>query len=148
MREREPQKETIGKGELFFLEDPGTVQIFSGYGLTVRPDTKEFLVGLLMVDRPTPVDPGWLEEVNNTYGEYQLVPMTPLGERGIACQMQIEPESRSYLRQYPGDKAAAIQIALEPLLEHLPFPNFTLRWDEVARAWRSRFGSTKNTVDR
>ena len=69
MSEREPENETIGKGELFFLEHPGIEQIFSGYGLTVRPDTKEFLVGLLMVDRPTPVGPGWLEEVKTTlYG--------------------------------------------------------------------------------
>ena len=147
MREREPQNETIGKGELFFLEHPGTEQIFSGYGLTVRPGTKEFLVGLLMVDRPAPVDPGWLAEVRATFGEYQLVPMTASGERGIACHMQIEPESRSYLREYPGEKAAAIQIALEPLLDHLPSPFFTLRWDEAARAWCSRFGFPTNTVD-
>ena len=148
MKEKEPRKETIGKGELFFLWHPGTEQIFSGYGLTVRPDPKEFLVGLLMVDRPTPVDPGWLQEVKPTFGEYQRVPMTASGERGIACQMQIEPESLSYLRQYPGEKAAAIQTALEPLLDHLPYPIFTLSWDEAARAWRSRFGSSDSTANR
>ena len=148
MREREPQNETIGKGELFFLEHPGIAQIFSGYGLTVRPDTKEFLVGLLMVDRPMPVDPGWLEEVKTTFGAYQLVPMTASGERGIVCQMQIEPDSLSYLRQYPGEKAAAIQTALAPLLDHLPYPVFTLRWDEAARAWSSKFASPDNIDDR
>ena len=37
MGEREPRKETIGKGELFFLWHPGTEEIFSAYGLTMRP---------------------------------------------------------------------------------------------------------------
>jgi len=65
--------------------------------------------------------------------------MTPAGERGIVCQMQIEPGSLPYLRRFSGEKAAAIQTALEPLLEKLPGPIFTLRWDEEARVWRSRF---------
>jgi len=101
-----------------------------------------------MVDRPTPVDPGWLQEVKITFGEYQLVPMTASGERGIACQMQIEPESLSYLRQYSGEKAAALQTALEPLLDHLPYSFFTLRWDKATRAWHSRFGSSDSTANR
>jgi hypothetical protein len=66
--EREPQKETIGRGELFFLEHPGTERIFSGYGLTLRPDMKEHLAGLLMVDRPRRVDPRWLKEVEEAFG--------------------------------------------------------------------------------
>jgi len=57
----------------------------------------------------------------------------PCRERGIACQLQIEPESLSHLRQYPGEKAAAIQTALESLLEEPPKPIFTLRWDKEAR---------------
>jgi len=57
MHEREPQKETIGKGELFFLWHPGTEEIFSGYGLTTQAGSAEILVGLLMVDRPHPADP-------------------------------------------------------------------------------------------
>jgi hypothetical protein len=95
--------------------------------------------GLLMVDRPYPADPGWLAEVEATFGECHLVAMTPAGERGIACQMQIEPDSLPHLRRFPGEKTAAIQRALEPLLEHPPKPAFTLRWDEEARAWCSRF---------
>ena len=124
MREREPRKETINRGEFFFLGHPGTEQTFSGYGMTMQPGSKAFLVGLLMVDRPTPVDPGWLEEVKTTFGEYQLVSMTATGERGIACQMQIEPNCIPHLRQYPGVKADAIQTALKPLLEKLPKPAF------------------------
>ena len=81
----------------------------------------------------------WLQEVETTFGEYRLVPMTASGERGIVCQMQIEPDSIAYLRRYPGTIPAAIQTALEPLLVDLPDPAFSLRWDEEARAWCSRF---------
>ena len=139
MKEREPRRETISKGELFFLWHPGTEQVFSGYGLTTRASSKEFLTGLLMVDRPRPVDPEWLRDVEATFGECQLAPMTAAGERGIACLMQIEPESFPYLRRYPGEKAAAIKTALEPLLEDPPKPLFSVRWDEEAHLWCSQF---------
>ncbi len=118
MREQEPRKETIERGALFFLWHPGTEQTFSGYGLAMQPGSDEFLVGLLMVDRPQPADPEWLKEAEATFGECQLAAMTATGERGIACQMQIEPTSLPYLRRYPDEKAAAIQTALGPLLEN------------------------------
>ena len=120
MLEREPGKETINRGNLFFLWHPVIDELFSGYGLTTQPGNNEFLVGLLMVDRPRRADPEWLEEVEATFGECRLVAMTVAGERGIACQMQIEPESPHYLRQFPGAQAAVIQTALEPLLESPP----------------------------
>ena len=77
MVEREPAKETIGRGDLFFLWHPGTGQIFSGYGLAMRPGSKDLLSGLLMVDRPRPADPEWLAEVEvssnrvNPFGLFQ-----------------------------------------------------------------------------
>jgi hypothetical protein len=142
MKETGPRKETINRGDLRFLSHPGTDETFSGYGLTLRPGSKELLVGLLMVDRPTPADPEWLKEVEAAFGEYQLVPMTASGERGIVCQMQIEPESLPYLRPHPGLKATAIKAALNPLLEAPPHPVFTLRWDEAARAWRSQLATS------
>jgi hypothetical protein len=80
--------------------------------------------------------------VEATFGEYELIAMTPAGERGIACQMQIEPESLPHLRRFPGEKAAAIQTALQPLLVNPPKPTFTLRWDQEARNWRSGFAAT------
>ena len=83
MREREPGKETIGRGDLFFLWHPVIDELFSGYGLTTQPGSNEFLVGLLMVDRPRPADPEWLKEVEATFGECHLVAMTATGERGI-----------------------------------------------------------------
>jgi hypothetical protein len=116
-------------------------ECFSGCGLTMQPGTEELLVGLLMIDRPRPADRAWLAEVETTFGEYELVAMTPAGERGIACQMQIEPESLPHLRRFSNDKAAAIATALQPLLLNPPRPVFTLRWDEESRNWRSDFAA-------
>lgn len=137
MAEKEPRKEGIERGKLYCLWHPTTPDTFSGYGLTVRSGRNDVLVGLLMVDRPKPVDPGWLTAVERTFGEYQLVAMTATGERGIACQMWIEPESLPHLRRFPGDISAAIEQALHPLLEELPRPRFSLRWDREQSLWTS-----------
>lgn len=137
MKEREPRKEIIGKGEIFFLTHPGMSDIFSGYGLTMTAGSKEFLVGLLMVDRPQMADPAWLQELAAAFGTYELLPMTAGGERGLVCQMQIEPGSLTHLRQFPGQKAASIQKALEPLLENPPQTLLSLQWDASGRIWRS-----------
>ena len=138
MGEREPRKEIIGRGELFFLCHPGTEDTFSGYGLTAQPGDKDILVGLLMIDRPGPADPKWIKQIENAFGEPQLVPMTAAGERGIACRMQIEPESLAHLRQFPMEKAAEIKAALASLLEEPPIPTFTLRWNEEKQLWESQ----------
>jgi hypothetical protein len=139
MMEQEPRKETLGRGELFFLCHPGTSDVCSGYGLTVEPGRADILVGLLMIDRPTPADPEWLRQVEDAFRDVQLVEMTAAGERGIACQMQIEPESLHHLRQLPGERAVAIQNTLEPFLDKPPNPIFSLHWDEASRLWRSEF---------
>lgn len=75
------------RGDLYFLSHPGTENVFSGYGLVAREGFKDYLVGVLMVDRPRPADPEWLRLVEETFGEYELVEMTATGERGIVCQM-------------------------------------------------------------
>lgn len=137
MGEREPNKEIIEKGDLFFLGHPGTEAMFSGYGLIATPGSKEFLVGLLMVDRPQPANPAWLQEVTDKFGECQLVPMTAGGERGLVCQMQITPDSQAHLRAFADPKAAAIRTAMQPLLDDPPQPLLTLQWDEEKRIWRS-----------
>lgn len=147
MSEREPDKEIIGKGELFFLSHPDTNDIFSGYGLTMQTGSKGLLAGVLMVDRPRPADPMWLREVETTFGECRLIPMTASGERGILCRMQIERDSLPYLQQFYDHKAAAIQVALKPLLDAPPSPVFRLRWQEKARSWQSQF-SPSETSDR
>ncbi|MCI0558935.1 MAG: hypothetical protein MN733_10600 [Nitrososphaera sp.] len=138
MGEREPKKEIVGKGELFYLMHPGTQDTFSGFGLTLQEGNPRHLVGLLMVDRPHPADPAWLAEVEAAFGEYQLAAMTAAGERGIVCQMQIEPDSLPYLQRFPGEQSAAIKLALEPLLEQPPNPVFAVRWHEETRSWESK----------
>jgi len=138
MGEREPNKEIIGRGELLFLCHPGSEDTFSGYGLTAEPGARDILVGLLMIDRPRPADPKWIQQVENAFGERQLVPMTAGGERGIACRMQIEPESLPHLRQFSTEKAAEIKTALAPLLEQQPIPTFTLRWNGEKQLWASQ----------
>lgn len=140
MVEREPQKEKIGKGELYFLRHPETEGIIAGYGLTMRDGRKDLLVGLVMVDRPKPVDPEWLHEIEVTFGEYQLAFMTASGERGISCQIQVEPESLPYLCQFPADeKTSAIETFLKPLLENPPKPILNLHWDPETKLWHSHF---------
>jgi len=144
MREREPNKEVIDRGELFYLRHPETEQIFSGYGLTTVPGRNDHLVGLLMVDRPRTADPGWLQTIYNAFGECQLVPMTASGDRGLVCQMRIEAESEVHLRSSHSSQSEALQVALEPLLEQPPAPVLKLRWDEEARLWHSEFEATND----
>ena len=138
MGEREPQKEIINKGELYFLWHPSTEDVFSGYGLTMKADSKEHLVGLLMVDRPPQNVDAWLQDVAEAFGSYRLVAMTASGERGILCQMQIESQSQPFLRQFPFDKAAAIESALQPLLDEQPNPTFMMNWDDERQVWVSQ----------
>jgi hypothetical protein len=142
MREREPQKEIVGRGQLWYLHHPGTEEIFSGYGLTMEPNQKNRLAGILMVDRPFRADPGWLQTIYDAYGECQLVPMTAGGDRGLVCQMEIEAESMAHLRHSPSSLSEAIQASLEPLLDQPPAPLLHLSWDEEARAWLSEMGAT------
>jgi hypothetical protein len=141
MGERAKGKEVIGRGELFFLSHPGKEEIFSGYGLAVEEGSEESLVGILMVDRPRPVDQKWLKQVERNFGEYQLVPMTATGERGIVCRMNIEKESIMHLCQFSTEKADAIKKVFAPLLENLPQPAFLLRWNDEKHLWQSRFAN-------
>jgi hypothetical protein len=124
---------------LYFLWHPGTQDTFSGYGLTVQPGRKEQLAGLLMVDRPQPVDPAWLAEVKTTFGGYDLYMMTATHERGIACQMWVEKQSLPYLRQFERPLTTRVAQALTPLLQQPPKPRFKVHWDEASRLWVSEF---------
>ena len=79
-----------------------------------------------MVDRHHPADEAWLQSIKETFGECQLVPMTETGERGLACQMEIEPESTQYLRTIPSMKLLTIQASLRPFLDEPPAPKLRL----------------------
>jgi len=111
---------------------------FSGYGLAVQLGRNDLLVGVLMVDRPYHVDPLWLRQVEETFGEYQLVPMTAAGERGLLCRMHIDPDSIPHLQRYPYEKAYAIEEALEPFLDHPPNPAFRMHWSVEQGVWLSQ----------
>lgn len=130
MRGRPPRRGSA----LLFLWHPGTRDVSSGYGLALGP---AHLVGLLMVDRPHPVDPAWLAVLELAFGGYQLVAMTQSGERGIACQMLIAPESTRYLRVLPHPRLGALRDALRPLLHHLPAVTLELSWYPDNRCWVS-----------
>ena len=138
MKEREPSQETIQRGDMLFLNHPGAEDTFSGYGLTLQSGRKDVLVGLLIVDRPNPVDPEWLRRVKDAFGDYQLLPMTTSGERGILCRMLIEPDSVQHLQSFPFKKATAIREAQQPLLDDPPKPIFRMHWDTERRIWLSQ----------
>lgn len=121
--------------ELCFLWHPGSRDIFSGYGLVVAP---AHLVGLLMVDRPEPVDVNWLETIERTFGSYQLSAMTQTGERGLVCQMRIAEASMQYLRVLPHPDIGALRDALRPLLDDLPAVTLHLAWSADHACWMSR----------
>ena len=121
---------------ILFLWHPGSRDIFSGYGLVVAP---AHLVGLLMVDRPEPVDANWLETIERTFGSYQLSAMTQTGERGLVCQMRIAEDSTQHLRVLPHPDIGALRDALRPLLDNLPAVTLHLAWSANHASWMSRF---------
>lgn len=120
---------------ILFLWHPGSKDIFSGYGLLVSP---AHLVGLLMVDRPDPVDANWLEMIDRTFGSYELTAMTTAGERGLVCQMHIAEESMQYLRVLPHPDIRALRDALRPLLDDVPAVTLHLAWSADHACWMSR----------
>jgi hypothetical protein len=89
------------------------------------------------VDRPKPAAADWLQEVQQTFGGYELVPMTASGERGMVCQMWIHEDSRVHLRVMRSAQSEAIRQALLPLLADLPAVTFTMAWDEGRGGWVS-----------
>jgi len=139
MGESEPQSERLSRGDLLCLYHPNSPDIFSGYGLVAQDELPGHLIGLLMIDRPFPAAPTWLDNIRTTYGSCELVPMTAGGERGLACQMFIEPESLHHLRWFSPAYGQPFQEALRPLLDEPPAPTQTLQWSEAQRAWLSTF---------
>lgn len=137
MGEREPQRERLNRGELLCLYHPNTPDIFSGYGLVMHEDWPGHLTGLLMVDRPYPANPAWLERIREAYGECELEPITTRGDRGLICQMHIEPDSLQHLRRFSPAFGQPLQEALRPLLDEPPAPTLALRWDDTQHVWLS-----------
>ncbi len=59
-------KERIQRGQLYFLSHPGS-DIFSGYGLTTQEGRNDHLAGVLIIDRPRPLDPDWLNRIDGRH---------------------------------------------------------------------------------
>jgi hypothetical protein len=74
--------------------------------------------------------------------------MTQQGERGIACQMWIDEESRHYLRQLDDAAARGLHDALLSLLIYPPTPKFRMAWHNASRLWRSTFYQGTVVADR
>ncbi|MFN8472276.1 MAG: hypothetical protein U0822_08810 [Anaerolineae bacterium] len=137
---------TFPKDPVYGLWHPNTSDTVSGYGLAIQPGRKDWLVGLLMVDRPKPVDPVWLNDVEATFGGYELMQVTEDGARGMACQMYIEPESRRYVRAVEAALMADIAVVLWRFLEVAPKPRFRLSWDPNTHVWVSTFNDERRQV--
>ena len=95
--------------------------------------------GLLMADRPRLADPAWLARIEEVYGEYQLVPMTEGGRRGILCQMRVAHDSLHLIRPGLTSRAPEFRAALTPLLDSHPNPIFKVRWNPERGVWQSEF---------
>lgn len=123
---------------IYGLWHPGR-RIFSGYGLGLHPDQSDVLVGLLMVDRPRPVDHAWLGLISIMYGDIEIYQMTSDGSAGIACQMFITEESRAFVRPVNLPNAAAIGEILVSFLEAKPSIHLDLNWNRQQQIWESQF---------
>ena len=128
---------SIEKKKLIYLMHPDKEKVFSGYGLPL--ENRYHLVGLLMIDRPYRADPDWLEKVREEFGGFYIAYMTPSGERGIACEMKIEKDSRMFLKELDNPISGKIGGKLYPLLEYRPNPRFKMHWDDQYGAWMSEF---------
>jgi hypothetical protein len=123
--------------KLVYLMHPDKENVFSGYGLPL--EGSRHLVGLLMIDRPYRADEEWLSRVREEFGDFHLAHMTRNRERGIACQMRVDKESRKFLKEMDHPLSERIAEKLYPLLRYRPNPRFRVRWDDNARMWLSEF---------
>ncbi len=131
---------------VYGLWHPDVPDIFSGYGLAMQPGRRDWLVGLLVVDRPQPADPAWLGDVEETFGGYELLQVTEDGTRAVACQMYIEQSSRRYVHIVQAPLMADIEIVLRRFLEYPPKPRFRMSWDPNTHLWVSTFNDERRQV--
>ena len=130
--------ESKEKYTVYSLEHPGS-SIFSGYGLAIQPGRSEALVGLLMVDRPVPVDRRWLGLAHIMFGHVELYQMTADGSSGIACQMFIADDSREFVKPVHLPNTAQFEVVLSVLLEKPPAARLDLSWSHQHKLWTSKF---------
>jgi hypothetical protein len=128
---------------LYFLTHEGNPGVFSGYGIPLKEGTKSPLVGMLLLDRPERCPQEYLDRIYDTFGEYQIGPMTSKGDRGLYTCMSIEdPLSLDLLRDdlynsVAGTIAEILDNSLKAGL--LPNPKLKVRWSPEERLWVSEF---------
>jgi hypothetical protein len=119
------------------------------FGLLEIPVQPRFILpGLLIVDRPRPADLKWLRRVESIFGEYQLVPMTATGERGIVCRMQIEPESLPHLRQCSSEKGLRSGLPWHLYLRSRPIQHLSCTGTRKGGSGRARSPPRPNSPAR
>jgi hypothetical protein len=74
---------------LYFLTHEGNPELFSGYGIPMKEGTKSPLIGMFMVDRPSPCPPAYIRELEETFGEVFIGPITSNYDRGIYARMGV-----------------------------------------------------------
>ena len=126
---------------VWYLWHPDTKDVFSGYGLG---ESNDYLIGILMVDRPRKAPIGYLNQIKKAFGECQLYPMATDGCRGILCQMSIEEESRKYVKNFEFSINAIVMERFSPLLENKPNPHFLMQYSHMERLWLSEFYFPEN----
>jgi len=126
---------------VWYLWHPYTKDVFSGYGLGKNND---YLIGILMVDRPRKAPEEYLNEIKKAFGECQLYPMANDGCRGILCQMNIEEESRQYIKNFKFSINKTVLERFTPLLKINPKPHFLMKYSQDQGLWVSEFYLSEN----
>jgi hypothetical protein len=128
---------------LYFLTHEGNPAMFSGYGIPLKEGEKSSLVGMLLLDRPTRCPQAYLDSIHDTFGDYQIGPMTSSGDRGLYTQMTIEDRlSLDLLRDDLYNSVAGI---IADVLHNsvkggfMPNPKLWVRWSPEAGLWVSEF---------
>jgi hypothetical protein len=80
-----------------------------------------------------------LAEIEHRYGDYELLPMTATGERGLLTQIRVAADSLTHLERYDHSIATQLNQVLQPLLASLPAPILKVDWDPEKKLWRSDF---------
>jgi hypothetical protein len=128
---------------LYFPTHEGNPGVFSGYGISLMEDAKSPLIGMLMIDRPSPCPPAYIRELKDTFGEVFIGPITSNYDRGVYARMGIEdPLSLELLRDdVHGDQVDYINGALEMAVRvgRLPNPRLRVEWSRERGLWLSRF---------
>jgi hypothetical protein len=112
--------------------------LYSGYAISRRDGLKDHLIGLLKIRDPLAESMEWLTLLEVMFGEYKLFQMTNDGGMGLACNMDISPESLPFVTPFPIESAPAFHAALTSYLATPPQVDLELRFDLTVDHWATR----------